>query len=174
MSNSVLTTSTSAQQKYDLNTIDRMTYNLRYNIEIFLQLYSYFIQNNVQAILNYYANSATNPDLESFDFLNDLLTESGKIKALVTLNKKSFTRIDDWELLDFLQTIDVKLQTISNAAKWTRSSKTQNSWRGANIQTTYAMRDGQTIENVSEQFYGAGASQDDWMRIAIENDLSER
>lgn len=167
------TTTTNAQQAFDLNTIDRFKYYTRYDIEIFLQLYSYFIQNNLQSIVQFFEDSINNPNKESFDFLESMMTEIAKIKILIKLNKNSFHQIDDWELLDFLEGIDTKLQTINNTDKWTRSSRTQNSWSGNVIQTTYTLRDDQTLEQVSEDVYGGSTSQDDWMRIAIENDLSE-
>jgi hypothetical protein len=173
MPTTLVTSTTGAQQRFSLDSIDRATYFLRYNLEIFLQLYEYFIQNNLQAIVQYYANSANNPDRESFDFLQDLQTEMTKIKALYTLNKNSFHQVDDWELLDFLEGIDTKLQTISNTSKWTRSSATQNSWRGRVLQTTYTLQDGETLEQVSQIVYGDTNAQDDWTRIALENDLSE-
>lgn len=166
-------TTTSAQQLFDLQTLDRWNYYLRYNIETFLQLYSYFIENNLQAIVAFYEDSANNPDKESFNFLAALQAEMVKIKTLIKLNKNSFSYIDDWEMLDFLETVDTKLQTIDNTDKWTRSSQTQNSWQGNVIQTTYVLKDDETLEQVSEDVYGGTTSQDDWMRIAIENNLSE-
>jgi hypothetical protein len=143
-------------------------------VEIFIQLYSYFVQNNLQAIIQYYENSANNPDRQSFDFLQDLLTEVIKIKALVSLNKSNFQQIDDWELLDFIEDIHTKLQTIKNTDRWTRSSKTQNSWQGASLQSDYTLADHETLEDVSELVYGASNNQNDWTRVALENDLSER
>lgn len=173
MATTLTTNSTTAQQTWDIRTLDRMSYYLRYNVEIFIQLYSYFVQNNIQAIVNYYTSSANSPDKESFDFLADLITEITKIKALITLNKTSFTQADDWELLDFLEGINTKLQTVDNTDKWTRSSKTQNAWQGAVIQTDYTLQDGETLEDLSELVYGGTTNQDDWMRIALENDLRE-
>jgi hypothetical protein len=166
-------TTTNAQQGFDIRTIDRFSYRLRYNIEVYLQLYSHFIQNNVQSIVQFFEDSINNPNKESFDFLESMMIESAKIKILIKLNKNSFRQIDDWELLDFLENIDTKLQTINNAARWTRSSRTQNSWSGNVIQTNYVLRDDQTLEQVSEDVYGGNTSQDDWMRIAVENDLGE-
>lgn len=173
MATTLTNTTTGAIQRFDLNTIDRMTYYLRYNVEIFIQLYSFFIQNNLQAIVNFFEDSINNPDRQSFDFLESLITESKKIKTLIRLNKNSFHQVDDWELLDFLEDIDTKLQTINNTDRWTRSSKTQNSWQGNVVQTKYVLRDDETLEQVSEEVYGANSSQDDWMRIAVENNLSE-
>lgn len=173
MATTLTTTTTAAQQRFDIRTIDRATYYLRYNLEIFLQLYEYFVQNNLQAIVQYYENSANNPDRESFDFLADLQTEMTKIKALYTLNKNNFQQVDDWELLAFLEGIDTKLQTISNTSKWTRSSATANSWRGRVLQTNYTLKDGETLEQISQLVYGDTSSQDDWTRIALENDLRE-
>lgn len=173
MPKTTINTSTGGSPVFDLNTIDRFSYYLRYNIQTFMELYSYFVQNNLQAIIAFYSDSVANADKESFDFLADLLTESAKVKTLIRLNKNSFGHTDDWELLDFLQTIDIKLQTFNNSAKWLRSSKTQNSWQGNSIQTQLTLSDQQTLEQVSEQIYGSKTSQDDWMRIAVENDLAE-
>lgn len=164
---------TNAIKVFDINTIDRWTYNLRYNIQTFLDLYSYFVQNNLQLINSYFQDSSVAPDRSSFDFLNRLTQQSQEINNLVKLNKSFFLRIDDWELLDFLEEINTKLETINNADKWLRSSLTQTSWKGNVIQTNFTLGDKQSLEDVSTLTYGADTAQDDWMRIALENDLRE-
>lgn len=160
-------------QKFSFQTISRFSYILRYNIQTYLDLYSVFVRNNMSNIIDFYKDSDTNTDVESFNFLFSLLVEAGKIDNLIKLNKNSFNSIDDWELLDFMEEIRGKLLTISNTHKWTRSSKTQNSWTGSNIQTNYVLQDNQTLEEVSKEVYGELESQNDWMRISIENDVRE-
>lgn len=158
---------------FDDTTIDRFTFHLRYNIQTYIDLYSYFVKNNLQNIINYYQDSQANPDVESFYYLDRLLQEATKIDNLIKSNKNSFSRVDDWELLDFLEDIRSNLETIKQSPKWTRSSKSQQIWRGNVIQTPYTMNDGETLESVSEKVYGSFDSQNDWMRIGIENNLLE-
>lgn len=158
---------------FTLNTVNSVGYKLRYNLENYLDLYRFFITDNLNHIISYYKNSDIDPDYQSFDFLKRLLQQSETLESLIRINRTTFTRMDEWNLIEFLDEIKVKLHSIENSDKWLRSSKTKNTWRGATLQTDYVLEDMQTLENVSAGVNGEQNSQDDWVRIAVENDISE-
>lgn len=162
-----------SEVNFTLNTVKNLGYKLKYNIENYLDLYRYFITDNLSHITEYYKNSDEEPDYQSFDFLDRLIKQSEIIEGLIRINRNNFTRLDEWNLVEFIDEIKIKLKSISNSSKWLRSSKTLNTWRGAILQTDYVLEDEETLESVSSQVNGELTSQDDWVRIAIENDISE-
>lgn len=174
-----ISTTTNTQQDnrtsgFTQTTMDRFAYYLRYDIQLYIDFYNFFIKNNKQQILDFYMISSENPDYQSFKFLDLLLAQSEIIENLIKLGRNYFRRVDDWELLEFIEDIKINLLTIQNSPKFTRSSKTINTWVGQSISKKYTLKQKQTIEQVSAIVNNPATSQNDWMAIALQNDLDER
>lgn len=155
------------------NTIEKFSKKLGYNLVTHLDLYSYFIQNYQHKITKYFTEPDTEPDADSFDFLAKLLKECEKIDNLIKINKKRFSNIGDWDLLDMVENIRISLQTIDNTSRYTRSSKSKNSWNSTSISSEYMLGQHQNLENVSMQELGSTDPQNDWAQLAIKNNISE-
>jgi hypothetical protein len=158
---------------FNTNTRDLFSQITRYNISTYLDLYSIFIKENQPKILSYYRDAEVDPDSDSFDFLSRLIAESVKIDNLIKHHANSLQTIDQWELVVFLEDIRGKFETILNTSKWVGSSKTKNSWNSTSIQTQLVLSQNETLENVSQSISGEFNDKNDWVRIALENDLSE-
>jgi hypothetical protein len=158
---------------FNTNTLDLFSQITRYNISTYLDLYSIFIKENQPKILSYYRDAEVDPDSDSFDFLSRLIAESVKIDNLIKHHANSLQTIDQWELVVFLEDIRGKFETILNTSKWVGSSKTKNSWNSTSIQTQLVLSQNETLENVSQSISGEFNDKNDWVRIALENDLSE-
>lgn len=156
------------------NTIGKFSSILRYNVETYLDLYRIFLKNNYPLIYNYFTKPGTAPDSPSFDFLNSLIVEAGKLNALLKIHSKSFDKIDDWNLIDFIEDVKIKLDTISNTSKYTRSSSTKNSWASTSIQTDIQLKRQQTIEDVTLSVYNDPNAQNSWIDISVQNNLFEQ
>ena len=102
-----------------------------------------------------------------------MIQESDKINALLKVHSNSFQKIDDWNLLEFIEGIRIKLQTVNNLSKWTRSSLTQNSWSSPAIQTNYQLKRFQNLEDVTLGILNDNNNQNDWSGLAVENNLFE-
>jgi len=159
--------------EFDMTTIGRFSSILRYNVETYLNLYGIFVKNNYPSIYNYFTKPGTQPDSNSFDFLAAMIQESDKINALLKVHSNSFQKIDDWNLLEFIEGIRIKLQTVNNLSKWTRSSLTQNSWSSPAIQTNYQLKRFQNLEDVTLGILNDNNNQNDWSGLAVENNLFE-
>lgn len=159
--------------EFDALTISRFSSVLRYNVEIYLNLYSIFIKNNYPLIYNYFTKPGTVPDTASFDFLTEMNKEADKLNSLLKVHGNSFQKVDDWNFLDFIEDIRIKLETINNLSKWTRSTLTKNSWSVAAIQTNYQLKQYQTLEDITLSLLNDNNEQNDWQGVALENNLFE-
>ena len=159
--------------EFDLTTVGRFSSILRYNLEIYLNLYGVFVKKNYPLIYNYFTKPGFTADAASFDFLTAMLQESDKLNSLVAIHGNSFQKVDDWNLLDFIEEIRTKLQTIANLSKWTRSALTQNSWSSAAVQGNYQLKQNQTLEDITLAILNDNNNQNDWSGLAVENNLFE-
>lgn len=159
---------------FNRNTVDYFSMVMRYDVSTYLELYSIFIQSNQPQILQYYRERNTNPDVTSFDFMEKLIIEAIKLDNLIKMHKNAFDKIDHWELVTMLEDMRDKLETIKNTSKWIGSSKAKNSWHSTSIQSSHVLKQNETLEGVSLDLNGEqGNNQDDWVEIAMENDLLE-
>jgi len=164
---------TNKSLNFDTTTIGRFSSILRYNVEIYLNLYAVFVQKNYPLIYNYFTKPGTPPDSASFGFLADMIQESDKLNSLIKVHFNSFQKVDDWNLLDFIEEVRTKLQTVDNLSKWTRSSSTKNSWSAIAVQTGYQLKRYQTLEDVTLSVLSDNNNQNDWTGLAVENNLFE-
>lgn len=154
-------------------TIERFSVKIGYNVATYMDLYSFFIQNNKSKITDYFQNQDVQPDTDSFDFLAKMLIEAIRVDNLIKLHKENMNSIDDWDLLDYIEDIRTSLESINNSSRYLRSSKTQNSWRTTNVTTEYVMAQNETIEDiVGQQLYSQNEDAD-WVDLAIQNSLTE-
>lgn len=161
-------------ETFDKNTINRFSSILGYNIEIYMDLYSYFLQNNYPFIYRYFTEPDFQVDSNSFSFLDNMLAESVKIANILKIHKSVFNRVDDWELMDYIENIQIKLQTISQTSKYTRSPKSKNSWRTIGIAVEHYLESHETLEQVQYNNYGDVDFGNRWVNIAFENNLTEQ
>lgn len=160
---------------FNRNTVDYFSMVTRYNLATYLELYGFFINNNQPQILSYYREQNKIPDSSSFDFLEKMISEAIRIDNLIKINKNSFKKTDQWELLIFLEEIRNKLETVQNTSKWIGSSKSKNSWHTTSIQVNHILNQNETLEKISLDINGdLENNQNDWVGIAFENDLLEK
>jgi len=155
-------------------TIERFSVKIGYNVSTYMDLYSFFIQNNKHKITDYFQNQDVKPDADSFDYLEKMLKEAIRIDNLIKLHKENMNSIDDWDLLDYIENIRTSLESINNSSRYLRSSKTSNSWRTTNPTYDYVMAQNETVEDiVGKQLYSQNEDAD-WVDFLIKShNLSE-
>ncbi len=139
-----------------------------YDIESFLNDYIEFTSSHFSNIVNYYNGGEVVRD--SFNYLDDLNKEVTKIDGLFNYYKNHFNTVDFWELIDLYSDIKVKLMTVNNYSKWSRSSRLDR--YSSDITISYVQKQGETIERISDKS-GSEDSENDWVQLAINNDLNE-
>lgn len=162
------------QLNFNRNTVDYFSMVTRYDVSTYLELYSIFMQSNQPQILSYFRDRNVTPDATSFDFMEKLIHEAIKLDNLIKMHKNAFSRVDHWELVIMLEEMRDKLETVKNTSKWIGSSKAKNSWHSTSIQSSHVLQQNETLENISLDLNGrSGDNQNDWVEIAMENDLLE-
>lgn len=105
------------------------------------------------------------------ELISSLKIESLVIEDLFELNKDSLSHtIDSFTLYEDFLDIKLKIETIINSPKWTRSSYVNDFDR--NINTTHILNFGQSLEDLSFNL-GYNNPDDDWAKLAVDNGLSE-
>jgi hypothetical protein len=142
-----------------------------FDVNQYLSDFYNFINLQSDNIYAYYAGTVNVPDQPSFNQLQSLINQSQQLNEIIILNSNALNSVEFWDLVDTLDTMAVKLDSINNSAKWLRSSITNNNFNN-NIEVDYILKQNQTIENIALQA-GLSNPDDDWADLAIKNDLAE-
>lgn len=143
----------------------------KYKISTFLSDVATFFTKDYKKITDYYDGSTNEINSIHLDNHNRLLNEADKITSLFIRNKNAFNTIEFWELLEFFEDIKTKLQKVSVIKKYIRSSRDDMNYLSG-IATDYTIGSEQTLEEVS-QLLQEDTPDDDWINIAVSNDLKE-
>lgn len=151
-----------------LNIFDQFRSTTGYDIRKFFMSFSDFILDNYKDIVNYY--NGQDISQEAFNEFDRLKRECSVIEGLLQFYSKSFKNCEYWELYDSFSNIQIKLMTIDNLSRWLRSSRLDRFSYKVNV--NYVLKQNETIESVSKKV-GNILYQDEWYKIAIDNDLNE-
>ena len=143
-----------------------------FDIVTFLDDFVTFSFEQRQNIVDFYSGSSKTPDADSFVELARLLKEAGNALNLFSLSKEVFCNFADWNLVEQVEEINCKLQTLDNSSRWLRSAITKNNFSG-NSKVDITLKQNQTIEKLSEAVLSSTNPQNQWSDIALENKLKE-
>ena len=149
--------------------IDNFQSVLQYDVELYLQNYSWYVDNVYPSILAYFQGTTDDLDPSAFAMLDQLIRQSQYITHIVYSLKDKFTSLSDWFVLDFLEDIAINLISISNTDKFTRSPRTNSSF-GTSLEYSYVLSQNDTLEQVAKEQLG---DIDSWEDIALRNNLLE-
>jgi len=142
-----------------------------YPLKEYFEDYISFVEDKQGQIIDWFSGNTEVPDAGAFDELNRLLKESIKLLEVVNLNRDIFETADNWQILESIEDIDIKLKTINNSSKFLRSAITSTKFE-PNPEVDYILKQNQTLENVST-ILGSDDKDKDWNDIALRNDLRE-
>ena len=153
-----------------LTEIDYFYKVTKYNLSDFFSKFKDFTDNYYTNYIGYY-RGMSKLDPTATTKLNELISNSSIIEELFFLNKESLSNnLDFWDLYESFNDCVVKIQTIKNTPKWTRSSYIGSFDK--DIQVDYILRQNQSPENLSTQL-GFNDPENDWVDMAIKNGLKE-
>lgn len=153
-----------------ISIFDRYKEITNVDIEQFFTDFQSFVNFDYQNIANYYTKGSE-LDGDVVDRLFELKDFSIKIRNTWNTFKDNLSTTKDfWDLLDTYETVDNKIDTIINSQKWYRSNK------GLTFDTEtekdYVLKQHQTLSNLADEV-GYLNPNDDWVDIALRNDLTE-
>lgn len=154
-----------------MNVFDEFKKITGFNIEDFFRMFTDFITNNSQNIIDYYSGFVEVLDRDSFGIYEDLVKEADFVVNLFDLNYERFKTVDFWELMEFADDIRIKLSTIGNFSKFARSSVKRASFTG-DVTVQFATNDNETIEELMSRV-GSTDRDNDWIEVAVRNNLEQ-
>ncbi len=130
-----------------------------------------FVDINLNRIINYYTGVEKNPDIQSFQKLVYLVSESDKFNEAIIKNDRRFNKSEYWNIMDALDEIRTRLSTTENTYKWVRSTTAKGDLN-INSEVEDVLGQFNTIEDVAKR-NGYQDPINSWSDIAMRNDLDE-
>lgn len=141
------------------------------NVSRFISDYSLFVSNNLNSIINYYTGTVSDPDLKSFNVLNDLISRAKEINESIAINHRRFDVAEYWTVVEAIDNIITALDTAYNTSRWVRSTIANGDFN-TNLESEVVLPQNNTLENLAKSS-GYEDSANSWVRIAMRNDLDE-
>lgn len=138
-----------------------------FDLEDYFRRFTEFVSNDSQEIMNYYSGLTENLDRDAFGEYESLVKEADSVINLFDLNMERFNTVDFWILMEFADDIKIKLETIGNFSKFSRSSVKKESFSNE-VSIPTSTRDNETIEEMMTRF-GSTDRDNDWVDVALSN-----
>lgn len=144
----------------------------KYPIIQYLDDSANFFKKSYPVIVNFFNGKINRVETKHIKEHKRLLDESNKLIAQFDNNAKKLETADFWILLDFCEDLRIKFQTLTKISKYLRSSRTDFNF-SIGFAHPYVMGNEETMENISGGILRDSRADDDWVDIAMRNDLKE-
>ncbi len=131
-----------------------------------------FFKAGYQSMTFFYQGRTNQIKPEYIQTLERLLKEADDISMSFNFHSSKFQNVEYWELLSMLEDLRGNLWTVKNLSKFLRSSRTNFDYNNS-FKFDYFRQQNQTLENISEDVLKDSNSENDWVNIAMRNDLKE-
>lgn len=155
-----------------LSVTERYQNNTSIDVAAYMNAYVTFMEFDYPNIIAYYSGQVPQPNVNSFAELDRLRQQAIILDANIRQNASRFQSTEDWDLLERLEDIRIKLDTIDQSSKWLRSSITKGSFN-INPEVDHSLKQNQTLEAVSRDVSGDLDFNNDYVEIARRNNLRE-
>lgn len=132
-----------------------------------------FMQVYYPQIVQFYQGKIQKIDSKPFSVFNNLLTETQDVFQLFKKFGSQMNNIKWWDLLDQVEEIDNRFKTLQNINRWARSSQKTVGY-SPNVQVDITINQNGSIERISQDLLNSKDPQDDWVKIAVDNQLEEQ
>lgn len=143
-----------------------------YDLVKFFTDFTNFMKLRYNQMVDFYTGNADKLDRNILHELQNLNSQITIVYDLIESHKHRLNNLKWWDLITEIDNVDLSLKTTNKIDKWLRSSVTTTAF-SQNIQFDYVLRQNQTLENVSNTVLNERNWQDDWTKIAFDNDLRE-
>jgi len=131
-----------------------------------------FNENKLPRIVDYFSGKTSEVSEDGFRMLSVLTETFESIEHNIDINKNNLEKFLDWEITDFIEDLGNELYFYNKISKFLRSTLTNSNYSGS-MEFDYTTSGGETLEDVSREFVDKNDYNDDWVDIALKNDLSE-
>lgn len=143
-----------------------------FNMAAYFQFALEFINSDYQTIVSYYSGIIDKISSDPFNNLKIIKQQRDAAFESFNSHKQKLTNLKWFLLIEKIEDIDSRLHTLDNINKWSRSSLT-NVGYDPSFSFGYTLKQKQTLEGVSQNVLGDVNPEDDWFKIAIDNDITE-
>lgn len=144
----------------------------KYDIAKYFDECNDFFKTDYQNIANFYNARVDSVETKSVLELKRLIKESDFVNEQFKNNSSKFKTVEFWDLIEFCENLKSKLELCSNLSKFLRSSRTEFNF-GKGYSHEYQLSNQQTFEDVSQEILKDNTPDDDWVNIALKNNIRE-
>jgi hypothetical protein len=155
-----------------LRFIEKFEKASRIDLRLFLSNYVFFFEEILPEVLSFYAGSQSEIDSSKLEFLDTLKEDVNDILNFIAVNERIFDRYEDWENTEYLEDIRERILLTKRSWKFLRSSRGKRGFSNK-IQFGYEAGRYETLESIARKKLDSEDFDNEWSKIAIENDLSE-
>lgn len=141
-------------------------------IESFLSRALNFFNTDYNMIVQYYSGRLQSINSLPFANFENLVNETKVFFEIFRSNAGRMNNLKWWLLLEQIEEIDSRLKTLRKINKWSRSSIATVGYQSSTM-VDYTLKEGQTLERVSQDIMQSANPNDDWVDIAVNNRIEE-
>lgn len=156
----------------DISVIEKFESMTKFGLAKLLLDFSVFMNRHRSRVIDYYAGTVRTAHEPSFRELGNLIKDFSRLNDVIENSKTRLTHTLYWELIETISDINIVLHTIDNSSRWLRSAIAKNDF-SPGIEVDHTLKMLQTLESVSRTIQGASNPQNEWVSIALRNDLVE-
>lgn len=145
---------------------------ISYDLSLYLSEYNKWYKENMPNLVGFYTGRLKEISVDNFLNLENLLVKSAQITNNITINKHLFVTLLDWEIVEFLENIKANLWAMNRLDKFLRSTQT-NANQTNQFEFNQTLTQNQTLEHVSFDTIQSQDYNNDWVDVALRNDLAE-
>lgn len=153
------------------NAIDTYEQASSEDVRGFMEEFVDFMDNQQQRIVNFYSGNTEELDRGIIENLEDLIKRCNDLINSLNIFSEKLETAEMWELLNFLEDIETRLQQTRVMPKLLRSSVTITGNKSG-FYRDIVIAEGETIESTLRSLQIEGAD-DRWQDVAIQNNITE-
>ena len=140
-----------------------------FDIELFIDNYISFIDNEFIDIDSFFSGRKNDLDKNALNLFNKLKSDCNVILSLFVIHKTSFKSASYWMLLELIENINERFDSIDNLSKWYRTNFSVTSYSNT-ISKNFILKQNQTIEDIVLELNG---NESDYYKISRNNNALE-
>lgn len=143
------------------------------DVNQYLKDFAEFSERYVPKIFQFYRGELRLEDFKAFELLDELKIRVTNILTAYQLHQTIFVSLQDWDLMDIVESIKTKLITIEILSKYLRTSIVTAGYDTGLQNSEYMLKQNQTLRGVSWSVLKSDDPNNEWVDIALRNDLAE-
>jgi len=152
------------------DTLERFGKLTKFDLESYIRKWDDFYTNHYFDLVDFFNGDADTLNQESNSKFEELKQLSATLEDIILNIGKSLLRLDDWNLIEYIDELNIKLKVTDNISKFLRSAKYEG-FNESSIAVDYTTSDFDTPESIAQT--DRSDPQNDWVDIYVKNNVLE-